>query len=275
MTRDDRADKWLDDCVDELRAMGKKYDVSFETQLVGNRPHIQWTNGMLGVAIFSMALKDAITDDEILGFEYRRDMFLKELSKWIAKYSDSPVEGIFKVLHDRVSKDSRRGVHEFEFKVVTPDWVVREELNAQQGKVDLLVRLDRMINHWTASASDFELMISCKVGHVKRSIRDTWKEAVFVHVMPNIQADDDSLIDDDKRFELYAKGVIMPDLKKLFEDGYKMTIVDGRMVPSVRNISLDSYEKAIPAVFRYIIHKNKLKKPDEFRSSLHLTVIEP
>jgi len=274
MTRDDRADAWLDDSVDELRAMGKKYDVSFETQLIGNRPHIQWTHDTLGVAIFSMALKDTIADDEILGFEYRRDMFLKELSRWIAKHSDSPAEGIFKVLHDRVTRDSQRGTHRFEFKIVTPEWVTNESIEVQQSHQDLLIRLDRLANSWVASAGDFEVMATTRAGHVKRSIKDTWKEAVYFQITPVIDKDDDSLIEDDKRFELFAKAIILPEVKKLLEEGFQIKITDPRLVPASRFIGLTNYEKIVLAVLRHAITRNKTKQPSDFKSSLSLTVID-
>jgi hypothetical protein len=268
MTKEDRAEQWVEKSLEELGQMAKKYDLTFETSLIGNNPMVRF-EGTGAYCDFPMRLIDDLTrDDDLMGQEFRYKHFFRELSRWIAGYAGLPVDKINTIMLGKLTTAKMRGMADsfpLDFKVIPPDWVIKEGI--EQGPTELIDRLRRMTLHWTAGAIDFELFANIDAGHVKRGVRDTWKEKCYVNIL--VQDDeDDKIIEMEKRAELYLKAVIIPDLQSLYDESVKVSYTDVSMAPSVRYVGHDDMFKTLWRILKRTIERNKTKAKDQFHTKL-------
>lgn len=271
MTKDERADQWITKCLEELEAMGNKYDLEFAPTLIGNIPVIHWA-GTSGVVNFDMTIRDRLGEDDILGFDYRAGMFLKELAKWIADYAAITHDGILSALKDRVFQRRSlkpNGAVNLPFKVVAPDWVIKEEREEQEEQL-LADRLRRMADRWIASAIDFELEATVDSGAVKRAVKDTWLEKCYVRLIVD-DPEGDNLLEIGTRAGFFMKKVVIPDLEALLDDGYLISYADPRRMPSVRYVSYTQLHE-LNATLQHLIQKNLKKDALDFNASLFIYV---
>lgn len=115
------------------------------------------------------------------------------------------------------------------------------------GKQDLTSDLSRMIDHWRARGSDFELYVTIKHAPITSHIRQPSKESHRVIILVHFD-EEESLLDNETRARFYAKQVLLPDLRRLLDAGYQVKVDDPRLQQShlrARSLSAESLDKII------------------------------
>ena len=73
------------------------------------------------------------------GFDFRKNVLLKELAKWLAAHAEVDDKQIYASLKDRTDArkvPARNDGMLLVFQVVAPDWVVKEELDEATSALD-------------------------------------------------------------------------------------------------------------------------------------------
>lgn len=104
----------------------------------------------------------------------------------------------------------------------------------------LQAKLIDVKNDWAAKAKEFELMMDWKVSRIETAI-DKKRGNINFAILKD---DYDSIMPLEKRVEFFIKKVVMPDIKRLEQDGYSVTTDDTKSVPFT-TVTGDEVEPAL------------------------------
>lgn len=233
MTIEDQVNEWIDKTLAEFELIGKNYDLTFETWLVGNRPDIFWTNKNKnnkkegGLVMCTMRLSNDLSEhDDLMGIEFRYKHFLRELATWISKHNEVSYEDTYKSLLSSLPPASRmsgKTAQSIMFKILVKlpsDFKVAEAF--EPGEL-----FEENSDHWRQQLRKEMTEFNQHFGiYLRNSLKFNQHDKTVCHLGGDYEfgvLSDSLSFSKEKRFELWKKAYARK-IKEWVDEGYEVEL---------------------------------------------------